>query len=104
MIELKQTGASAAGSTTFKGKNYIAFMLSDEDGKKMTKPTKRNVISRTVITNLRILTNPVEFGFDRSYPQTYTLLAGSQAFAPQGEGTYVISVYTKDEKTTLVPF
>jgi hypothetical protein len=104
MIELKQTGASGRGTTTFKGKNHIAFMLSDEDGNKMTKLNKQNVISRTVITDLKILTNPVTFGYERNYPRTYTLLAGTQAATPQGEGTYKISVYSKDEKTTLVPF
>jgi hypothetical protein len=82
MIELKQTGASAVGTTTFKGKNHIAFMLSDEDGNKMTKLNKRNVVSRTVITDLRVLTSPVEFGYNVSYPRTYTLLTGTQAFHP----------------------
>jgi hypothetical protein len=88
MIELKQTGDSAVGTTTFKGKNTIAWMLSDEDGKKMKKLSKRNVVARTPVTDLVVLTNPVIFNKNQSYPKTYTLLCGSAKFAPDGEGTY----------------
>lgn len=73
-ISLTQKGDFGSA---FKGKNFIGWMATRNQGKIVTKLDKRSMITRAGISNLKLLSSEIEFDEKVSYPYTFTILCGS---------------------------
>jgi len=97
-VALTQTDDSGS---SFKGKLFIGWMVSREQGKLMTKIDKTRMISKAGISDLKVLSQEVEFDAKVSYPYSFTIVCGSKDAGPAGEGGFEIKVYSRDPKMTL---
>lgn len=87
--------------SSFKGKNFVGWMVSREQGKVMPKLNKRNLITKAGISDLKILSSEIEFDEKVSYPYSFTIICGSLKAGPAGEGNFELKVYTRDAKMKL---
>ena len=87
--------------SSFKGKNLVGWMVSREQGRIMAKLSKRNLITKAGISDLKTLSSEIEFDEKVSYPYTFTIICGSLKAGPSGEGNFEFKVYTRDPKMKL---
>lgn len=74
-ISMTQKGDSGS---SFKGKNFIGWMVSRMNGKLMTKIDKRALITKAGISDLKLLSQEIEFDEKVSYPYSFTVVCGSR--------------------------
>lgn len=82
--------------STWEGKNKIAFCVSKEQGGRIEKITRENVLGKAGISNLAIINAMIEFDSSVKYPYTFTVIAASAKAGPEGEGTFELTVFTQD--------
>lgn len=76
-------------------------MVAREQGRIMSKINKRNLICKAGISNLKLLSSEVEFDEKVSYPYSFTIVCGSRAIGPDGEGDFELKVFSRDSRMTL---
>ena len=97
-ISLVQKGDSGS---SFKGKNFIGWMIARQQGKIMTKIDKGAIMKKAGISDLKLLSSDVEFDENLSYPYSFTIVCGSKNAGPQGEGEFELKVYSRDKNMKL---
>ena len=84
--------------SSFKGQNFIGWMVARLQGKIMAKLDKRALITKAGISDLKILSQEIEFDEKVSYPYSFTIVCGSRYAGPQGEGEFELKVYARDPR------
>lgn len=87
--------------SSFKGKNFIGWMLGKCEGKLMTKIDKRQIMCKAGISDLKMLSSAVEFDESLSYPYSFTVVCGSRKPGSEGEGDFELTVYSRDPKIKI---
>lgn len=82
--------------SSFKGKNFIGWMVARLQGKVMAKLDKRALMTKAGISDLKILSQEIEFDEKVSYPYSFTIVCGSRYAGPKGEGGFELKVYGRD--------
>lgn len=103
-IQIRQLGDQAS---TFKGNNSMAFICSDEDGKKMQKINRRSVVAKSKMSAVLVAGDEVYFEKGQSYPKVYTLTIATNGQDPVengGEPNFEISAFTKNENSKVECF
>jgi hypothetical protein len=88
-------------NSTWEGKNKIAFMVSREQGGKITKISRENIVGKGGISNLAVINAMIEFDNTVSYPYNYSILCASAKAGVEGEGTFTLTVFAQDKAMTL---
>jgi len=88
--------------TTFKGKNYISWLVMKNEGERITKLRMNLVVANVKISNLVLISGEVEFPENIDYPYTFTVLCGSKQSGPEGEGGFDLTIYAQDPKLKVV--
>jgi len=97
-VSLTQKGNTGS---SFKGKNFVGWMVAKLQGKPMAKLDKRAIMAKAGITDLKVLSQEIEFDTKVSYPYVFTILCGSRFAGVKGEGEFELKVYTRDERMRL---
>lgn len=87
--------------SSFKGKNMIGWMVSREQGKIMSKVSKKNLALKAGISNLKLLSSEITFDEKVSYPYSFTIVCGSKTAGREGEGSFELKVFSRDPKMKL---
>jgi len=81
----------------FKGKHNIFFMVSKNNGKRITKVDKTTMICRSGNPiNLNIITAECDFDKSVSYPYKFTIMIANAEHGKDGEGEFEFGVYATD--------
>ena len=81
----------------FKGKHAIFFMVSKNNGKRITKVDKNTMICRSGNpVNLNIITAECDFDKSVSYPYKFTIMLANAEHGKDGEGEFEFGVYATD--------
>jgi len=75
-----------SGSATFRGKNYIAWVVQAEEGERINKINRANIVAKSALSNLSVMSGEATFGKDHDYPYTFTIMCGSKVQGAGGEG------------------
>jgi len=67
----------------------------------MAKLDKRAIMAKAGITDLKVLSQEIEFDTKVSYPYVFTIVCGSRFAGVKGEGEFELKVYTRDERMRL---
>ena len=103
-ILLQQKEPDPVTKSTFKGKNNIFFMVSKNNGKRVTKVEKDLILNRSGNpVNLSMVSAECIFDKSVSYPYKFTILVANTSHGPSGEGTFDLTVYSTDPKMELKP-
>ena len=71
----------------------------------MTKlPKKQNLVNKTALSDLKLLSSEIEFDSKVTYPAEYTIICGSKDKGLDGEGEFELKVYTTDKKMELTRY
>ena len=76
-------------------------MVSREQGGKITKISRENIVGKGGISNLAVINAMIEFDNTVSYPYNYSILCASAKAGVEGEGTFTLTVFTQDKAMTL---
>lgn len=90
-----------SGESTFKGKNYIAWVVQAEDGNRIHKINKAAIVGKSSLTNLSVVSGEITFSRNFSYPYTFTIMCGSKVAGQGGEGDFDLTVYARDPRMKL---
>ena len=96
-ISLRQMSDDA----TFRGKNYIAWVVANEDGMRIQRINKQRIVGKSALSNLSVISSNITFSNNLNYPCTLTIMCGSRIAGPEGEGKFELTVYTSDKKMQL---
>lgn len=97
-ISMSQDGGSGS---SFKGKNFIGWMAARNEGKIMAKLNKRAIITKAGISDLKVLSQEIDFDEKVVYPYSFTIVCGSKNAGPTGEGNFELKVYSRDANMKL---
>ena len=75
-----------SGNATFRGKNYIAWVVQAEEGERINKINRPNIVAKSSLSNLSVMSGEANFSKDYSYPYTFTIMCGSKVAGLGGEG------------------
>lgn len=67
----------------------------------MTKLSKRNIIMKAGISDLKMLSAEVNFDSKVSYPYSFTIVCGSRKPGAAGAGSFELKVFTQDSRMKL---
>jgi len=90
-----------SGESTFKGKNYIAWVVQAEDGNRIHRINKSAIVGKSALTNLSVVSGEITFSRNYSYPYTFTIMCGSKVAGSGGEGEFELTVYSRDKRMKL---
>lgn len=97
-ISMTQKGDSGS---SFRGKNFIGWMVARLQGRVMAKLEKRAVMTMSKVSDLKVLSQEIEFDEKVTYPYTFTIVCGSRLAGVKGEGDFELKVYTRDNRMKL---
>ena len=92
-----------SGNATFRGKNYIAWCIQAEDGERINKINRANIVAKSGLSNLSVMSGEANFGKEFDYPYTFTIMCGSKVAGQGGEGQFELTVYARDPKMKVTP-
>ena len=81
-----------------KGINMVGWIVTCNEGKLMSKLTKRTLHTITKVTDLKTISQEVEFDEKVNYPYSFTVICGSRRAGREGEGEFELKVYARDPK------
>lgn len=67
------------------------------EGERIVKLSSDEMVGKSAIINLNVVTGEVEFTSKYTYPYTFTLMCGSKKNGPEGEGGFDVTVYAQDK-------
>lgn len=86
----------------FKGKHNIFFMVSKNNGKRITKVDKTTMVCRSGNPiNLNIITSECDFDKSVSYPYKFTIMIANSEHGKDGEGDFEFAIYATDPLITV---
>ena len=91
----------------FRGKHALFFMVSKNNGKRITKVDKETMVMRSGNPiNLNIITGECDFDKSVKYPYKFTLLIANAERGKPGEGDFEFGVYATDSNVQVkeIPF
>ena len=81
----------------FKGKHFIYFQVSKNNGKRVIKKDKTTIVCTSGNpANFNIVTAECDFDKSVNYPHKFTMLIANLQHGPEGEGEFEFSVYATD--------
>lgn len=76
-------------------------MVARMQGKIMAKLDKRSLMTKAGISDLKILSQEIEFDEKVSYPYSFTVVCGSRYPGEKGEGEFELKVYARDPRIKI---
>jgi hypothetical protein len=79
----------------FKGKQFIIFVLQTINGKRITRMDKSSILGMSgKPVNLNIVSSEITLTTEHSYPLTVTIVAANTNHGKEGEGKFMLNVFS----------
>jgi hypothetical protein len=79
-------------------------MINKDEGRRIKKIDRIVNVAKSKISDAIVISQQVTFDKTVNYPYTFTMACGSRTPGPEGEGKFILTVFSRDKNFNLKEF